>query len=364
MSGTVSDSVSDAPIEGVEVCATFYPDVVVGGCDTTDSSGAYQIDNLEPDVYGVSFETQFINKEWLDWAPARQGPVVLGSAPLTLDQKLKRYGRIEGVVTESGSDEPLKDVWVCAFKYESGFGDACAYTDSSGDYLITGLREQGDYKVRFIAPEQDGLLLQWYDQKEYEQGDTPDPVSVELANTTTGINGELFPGGRVEGTVGYSDGGYPLVNVWVCAVDQSGRAWSCGRPGVNGKYAILGIPGGEYLIEFEPESEGIQTQYWDHKADPEDAELLFIEPGTTTSGIDGDLLPTTPAPGPTTLFVPPQLSPWFSGTEPPPVPPKHCHKGFRRKRSGGRARCVRGKPRGHRAPHSGAKSPSRGPSAR
>jgi hypothetical protein len=355
ISGTVSDSVTEAPIEGVEVCATFYPDVVVGGCDTTDSSGSYQIDNLEPDVYGVSFETQFIDKEWLDWARATQGPIVLGSEPLTLDQQLKRYGRIEGVVTESGTGEPLREVWVCAFEYESSYGTACAYTDSSGSYLITGLNEPGDYKVRFIAPEQDGLLLQWYDLKEYEQGDTPDPVPVELADTTTGINGELFPGGRVEGTVRYSDGGYPLVNVWACAVDQSGRAWSCDRPDVDGKFAILGIPEGEYLIEFEPESKGIQTQYWDHKANPEDAELLSIEPGTTTSGIDGDLLPTTPPPGPPTTFVP-QRPPPFSGSEPSPVPPKHCRKGFRRKRSGGKARCVRRKPRPHRARHSGAKT--------
>ena len=280
ISGTVSDSVTKSPIEGVEVCARLDPYENEGGCDTTDSSGNYQIDDLEPNVYGIRFETQFLGTNGLDWAPAHQ-PVVIGSDPITIDQELKRYGRIEGTVTESGTGEPIENAWVCAFGYDKDFdtNNSCDYTDEDGSYLITGLRKSGDYRVRFVPHFPNGLLAQWYDLKEYEQSDTPDPVPVELADTTTGINAELFPGARVEGTVRSADTGQPFQNVWICAREEHGWAWACGAPKPDGRYKLIGLPADDYLIEFFPGSVGSRPSTGTTRQVPM-KQIYFPWPGT------------------------------------------------------------------------------------
>ena len=349
ISGTVTDAVTHEPIEGLEVCA--YPPAAeeeeIWFCEDTDSNGEYTIAELEPGEYGVEFWgrplnyiPQYFNGQTEWW---ERDLVLVETDPVTgIDAEMVEGGGIEGEVDRAVGGTPVDEVWVCAWTiFGEEFG-GCAVTDASGEYALQGMAE-GEYEVEFWAEDED-LLPQYYDHKDYWF--EANPVTVTLGAVTPGIDADLLAAAKVEGQVRRASDGSPLTEVEVCALstDLEGP-WRCAYPGDDGRYAVHGLPGDEYKVEFWPFDESLPVQFWDHKATWDEANALSLGAGSVATGIDADLGPGPAAPP--VAAPPPSFPPLAAAPR-----PKRCKKGFRKKRVHGKVRCVKKKKkRKHRRHH-------------
>lgn len=357
ISGTVTDAVTKAPIEGLVVCAHPSPeDGSLGGCSTTDLDGKYMI-ILNPRSYTVVFEGGPLNygQQWHDhrdnWSDKES--VVVGSDPVTgIDAKMKPFGRMEGAVREEGSGLPVENARVCAQGYEGDVFDRCTSSDATGHYVIANLRP-GKYIINFW-PRSSNHLWQYYDHKEhYEEGD---PVSVGLNEAVTEIDADVPSGAGAEGVVQRAGSDKPFLDLWINIWPIDKETFWPVTPKEDGRFSIVGLPPGEYKVEFLPrpsESKaGWKTQFWNHKANWHESATLSLTAGTITTGIDADmeleqsklqpqLWPVVPS-----IFPMPRLH-----SSPLQRVRRVCPSGFRKKRKGNKVRCVR-KHKRHRGRHS------------
>lgn len=328
ISGTVVAAATKAPIEGLEVCAN-PEDGQLGGCATTDADGEYTI-ALNPNDYTVKFDGEPLDYKtsWYDQK------VLVGTDPVTgVDAEMVAYGRIEGVALEAGSEDPVEDVRVCVWG-EVTVQVHCDWTDASGAYAITGLRPD-EYVLEFLPEER--LLPQFNDHQErYSEADL---ISVDLGDVLTGVDADLLPSARVEGTVRRADDQQPLPGVEICAWStEQEEELRCAFAEPDGSYAIQGLYSGEYVVEFWPFSAKWTAQFWDHAARWDEAEPLWLTAGTTTTGIDADI---APEPLPLLLTPNPLVRSAAQSSSPPKPTPRRCRKGFQKKRVNGKVRCVR-----------------------
>lgn len=358
ISGTVTDEGTGVPIKGLLACAYPVPeDGNLSHCDTTDSSGKYTI-ALDPHGYRVTFEGESLGyrRQWYDHKDYISMDIVMvGSDPITgIDAAMGHYGRIEGVVKEAGSGKPLEGVRACAWEVVTESPSGCALTAANGSYSIPDLR-QAEYAVEFLP--EGNQLWQAYDHK--ESLSDADPVSVGPGEIVTGINAELPPAAQVEGVVRRADNEQPFLGVEICALSLNDEeSFRCAHPESDGSYSIPRLATDEYQIEFWPLGANWQTQFWDHKASWDEADPLLLAAGTTTTGIDADIvpepLPQLPPVVPSSLATPPLQS---SLPQLQVVPPRwtrrHCRKSSYRKGVGGKGRCVRRHKHHHHPRHLG-----------
>jgi hypothetical protein len=345
ISGTVTDAVTKQPIEGLEVCAFAFPEGgAVSHCTTTDANGEYTIMELAIYEYRVilygeplGYKYQVYNEELGYFHQA----IPVGSEPVTgIDVEMHPFGRIEGVVSEADTGTPVEGVRVCAWAVAGNQLGNCVYSGADGTYTIRDVLP-GEYTIEFLGV--GNLLSQTWGHEEQENWWEGAPLSVQLSEVVTGIDAELASGARAEGTVRYANGGQPLKKANVCALLPSGMPWRCGQPDAEGHYLVQGLATGDYLIQFKPVSQGLQTQYWDHEANLANARTLSLTAGTTTTGIDADVLTMEEANGnsslPASSVVPSQSQP--SPRRSKPSVPHRCRKGFHKKSVHGKLRCVR-----------------------
>jgi hypothetical protein len=346
ISGIVTDAETEAPIEGLQVCAESRPEYQGWQCATTDSSGGYEI-SLEPHLYRVFFygaplgyESQNYDNEAIG-SPADL--VTVESDPVTgIDAALRPYGRIEGVVREAGTEAPLEEAWVCAWNVTTEESGRCDYTDANGSYAILRV-PPGEYLVRFIPsgrgePGTDNLVWQFYDHKgRYSEAEA---FPVAVGQDVTGVDADLLPGARVEGVVRDATDHSLVPEVKACAfwLPSSGP-WMCSRPRTDGTYTIQGLPAADYKIGFFPTNPTYPkwgAEYWDQTTSWDEAETLSLEPGTLTTGIDAVMERE-----PSSLPVPNPLAMPSAQPSAPKRAPRHCRRGFHKKRAAGKVRCVR-----------------------
>ncbi|MGN6665173.1 MAG: MSCRAMM family protein [Solirubrobacterales bacterium] len=360
ISGTVTDAVTKEPIEGLQVCAFAFPeDGNVSHCATTDANGEYMITELLVHGYRVilygeplGYKYQVYNEELGYFNEA----IPVGSEPVTgIDVEMHPFGRIEGVVSEADSGTPVEGIRVCAWVVAGNQLGNCVYSAADGTYTIRDVRP-GEYTIEFLGV--GNLLSQTWGHEEQENWWEGAPLSVQLSEVVTGIDAELASGARVEGTVRYASGGAPLKKANVCALLPSGMPWRCGQPDAEGHYLVQGLATGNYLIQFTPVSQGLQVQYWDHQANIAKARTLSLTAGTTTTGIDADVLTKEESwRGGSSLPMSPVVPspPQPSHHRSKPSAPHKCRKGFHKKSVHGKVRCVQ-KQRGR---HQNSRSPRR-----
>ncbi len=341
--GTVTDSISHEPIEGVEVCA--WGQATEGRCDPTPTGadGHYEIEGLEPGTYEVEFwadETGHVSV--LETAIVESGEATI------LDAELEPGASISGIVRGEGGSG-VAEIEVCAYPTGEEGRLRCGYTDSLGEYTIGGL-STGSYKVEFWAPEVN-LAAQFFDHEDSWVG--ADVIHLNTGEQVEGVDADLVAGATISGTVTSASTGLPLEEIEVCTVRAAGgELWICGWTNEAGKYRLGHHAAGTYKVVFSPElseffdtepelgaeDDGYPTQFWNGQSTLAAATPISLSTGQTVTGIDAKL--GTPPPG---------AAPITSVPEPKSVKRK-CRRGFQGKKVNGAFRCVKRK-RHHHKPH-------------
>jgi hypothetical protein len=292
IAGTVTDTVTKAPVANVFVCARFFgagPYEYFFTCTRTNASGEYVTTGLPPGMYAISFDPpqgadyqlayykeKSYNEEWT------LVEVNAGETKSNIDEPLKAGGQITGTVTGAVSKAPVNS-YVCALPAPSDYPyGGCGETNGAGEYTITGLFPH-EYKVSFGVGE-GNYLPQYYNNKPtYGEADK---LAVEAGKTKSGINAALATGGQITGRVTSAASGTPLANISACTFG------ACGVTDANGEYAIVGLSSrSNYLVFFEalPEAGNYAPQLYNAKKLTEKGDELEVKAGETKSGIDAAL---------------------------------------------------------------------------
>jgi len=206
ITGTVTDSVTGAPVTGI--CAEAL-DSSGNGIKllSTNATGAYTISGLQTESYRVEFYsqcgtmnyvTQYANGK-ATLASADPIAVTAGATTSGINAVMVKGGEITGTVPDSSTGAAI---WgLCVDAFDSKGNDAAAgYTDRTGAYTLYGV-PPGTDRVEFYSqpssysdPSCGGTnyVTQYYSHKSSLA--TADPVSVTANATTSGINTTMTAG--------------------------------------------------------------------------------------------------------------------------------------------------------------------------
>ena len=273
ISGTVTDSVSSAPLEGV-LLVIYDSDAVVSqyAYAYTDAVGYYRSDEAFPDgAYRVQTSSQHYIPEMFDNIPCffycnltTGTPVVISAAAnaTDIDFALTRGGTISGTVTNAATSLPVQGVPVRAYD-ASGNMMTQGNTNGSGHYQVFDGLPAGTYYVRtFNSP---GYINELYNNIPCLLCDvtTGAPVAVTLGNDTPNIDFALNPGGSISGTVIDSSTSLPIFRALIQVFTSSGTGVGSARTDASGHFtARLGLTTGSYFVRAS--QPGFITEQYDN----------------------------------------------------------------------------------------------------
>ncbi len=371
----MTDYATGEPIEGIEVCASptnWYSDPEAegnaGGCTHTTVDGTYTIGNLEsenPDHTVIGYAVEFrSDKEeedyFIQYYDEESNEYTANVVPVTsgvvagIDAQLKSPGRIEGSVSATEADLPVKGVEVCAYAVEGWVVRRCDWTAGDGSYAIP-IRLAGEYEIEFVPPHTTpGLALQFFDQQARWEG--AEVLSVGPSEAITGVDASLRPGGTISGHVTRAIDGQPLRNIQVCSIDASDdELWTCTWTDEDGSYELFSLSEGPYKVVFSPESEeweeleawedGFPTRFWGDQVTLAGANVISLG-DESVAGIDAGLGPAPPKPSPLP-FSGPQIAPLPSPAAPRSAR-RRCGSGRKAEKVRGHSRCVKSRPHKHK----------------
>lgn len=199
-------------------------------------------------------------------------------------------GTVSGTVTAASL--PLANIRVTFFPlWGSGDAAGTALTSSSGTYSVPNL-EQGTYRVRF-APEDQASTYSaaWWGGGALESESS---ILTLGASAVTGVNVALTVGGSISGTIttgSASDKGAAAAFLKNPVTGQWERFSRWANANSSGAYRIWGLPAGQYLLRFAPQSDNqlISTRYWQNKTFWAEAQLITISGTTLVSARDASL---------------------------------------------------------------------------
>jgi len=294
IAGKVAAKATNAGIESVDVCAHERGGESVERCASTNSSGEYTITDLPTANYTVEYRPPsdaYFSQYYNDKSSSSEADavsVVEGATTSGIDATMVAGGRISGIVSSASTKAPLEGIDVCTS--EAGGDDlfgGCSTTNAAGEYTITGLTA-GEYAVEFSGEGAAGYVPQYYNAK--SSSSEADRVSVTDESTTAGINAAMLSGGEITGLVSSAVSKDGLEGVQVCANEVLGGGGSCASTDSSGEYTIVGLPTGDYTVEFQPSSNAYFLQYYNGKSSSSEADAVSVTNGMSTSGIDAAMV--------------------------------------------------------------------------
>ncbi len=295
IAGTVTDSSSKAAIVGIEACPVDVGTTnAAGTCAITDVRGEYLLTGLTNGEYEVEFRSPPGGS--LDYVRQRDESskavtVVWGSITPAIDAQLHAGGAISGVAQNALTGQPAGGVSVCAYN-ALGESEACATTQASGSYRLSGLAA-GGHTVGFETTRAvGGYFPQYYD--EVTSASEARSVPVEVGRTSAAVDAALFanphPGdGAIAGLVTAASTSAPLPGIEVCAYDVASEELfgECTISGAGGRYLLTGLSSGEYELEFSSPQNGnvsyLSVSY-------EEGRPVTVAAGAVTVGRDARLV--------------------------------------------------------------------------
>jgi protocatechuate 3,4-dioxygenase beta subunit len=323
-----ADGIQDAGEPGIAgVTVNLYDcDGNLVATDTTDASGFYLFDGLEPGCYVV----EFVAPTGSSFSPQDQGtddavdsdadpttgrtdPITVesGETDLTWDAGLYEPAALGDYVWEDLDADGIQDAGepgipaVTVYLYECGgmMPVAIDVTDASGFYLFDDLAP-GCYMVYFVAPT--GYTFSPQDQGTDDAADSDadptigltDPISLDSGETDLTWDAGLYQPASIGDRVwedldvdGFQDAGEPgIPGVTVELYDCDGNLIATDVTDASGNYLFTGLVPGCYEVEFtaptgasfSPQDQGTNDAV-DSDADPTTGRTdpIIVESGET-----------------------------------------------------------------------------------
>jgi hypothetical protein len=304
--GHITDAVTHAGLNGIEVCAVevghgFYEnqhctssflgdgEYTLGGLPAASYKVRFQAGYGEtsPGHYGpLNYLTQYFSGKEVE-AQASAVSVSAGAITGSVDAAMQPGGRIAGTVTAASGGAPLLGVQVCASPVKSGSGTStCASTAADGTYSLVGFRTS-EYKLRFEAGySEPNYVRQFYSGKKTRA--EADAVAVTAGQSKEGIDVQMVTGGKITGTVTNATTDEPIEEVHVCVANYSAR---CSSTDAVGHYQLEGLPTGSYKVRFETyEAPDYLSRYYHGKQALAEAESVAVSAGATTAAVNEALV--------------------------------------------------------------------------
>ncbi len=300
-SGSISGIITranGAPIEHVFVQITDSSGNFVRG-ENSDENGQYRISGLVTGNYYVQTFSNFADEVYdnipcegnCDPTIGNPVSVVTSNETIGIDFQLLEGGKITGTVKDEVTQGAIQLAHVFVYDASGNFrgGDT---TDFAGQYVISGIQEDADY---FVVTDTNNYRDEIYDNFQCLPGNcdptTGTPVHVSPGSTTSGIDFELTPAGKITGTVTDTVSGKPLDRVLVELFNSNGEFVNYRYTDPQGNYAINTIFTGEYYVVAHPEEKYLVELYDGVRCQSSGCDftlgtLVPITLGTTTPGID------------------------------------------------------------------------------
>jgi len=293
ITGRVTDSTGTVGIANVNVQVCDLVQYWLYGT-STDSNGYYTINAIPTGSYKVQFNTDSVSgnyvREWYNdqvtFNDADVVNVTNGTVTSGIDAQLADGGSMSGRVTDSGNNG-IGNVNVNVHDL-NGNNISWSSTDSNGDYTVKGI-PTGNHKVQFGPWNAGNYIEEWYnDKNSFNNGDT---AAITAGQTTTGIDAQLADGGAISGRVTDATGTVGIENVQVQVCDLANYWYNGASTDSGGYYTIQGLPGGDYKVEFRTNwTPGNYVGEWyNDKGSFENADVISVTVGQTTTGIDAQL---------------------------------------------------------------------------
>ena len=170
---------------------------------------------------------------------------------------------ISGTITSAADGSPVADARVDIWENQGGYNEG-TISDSSGNYILSGLPDGFCYNLHVSAPENSGLAGYHED-------------SVCIPGTLT-KDIQLPAGGTITGSVTVN--GVPVANAQMDAWGPSGEGWA--ETDTTGAYTMSGLATGTYTVSVRLDN----TDYPDYTS-PE--KTASVTAGQTTTGVNFEL---------------------------------------------------------------------------
>ncbi|MFC4070712.1 MSCRAMM family protein [Actinoplanes subglobosus] len=235
-----------APVADAWVVAWSAADGAYLAGSSTDSAGRYDLAGVPEGGVRLSFQAGTL----VQWAPGVLGQEagrvfpVTGGSTITVDERQRPVGLVEGVVT--GADG-APAAWVRVDVRDlAGDSHAYGFTDDAGRYRV-GVWV-GDHHVGF-GPE---TARQWAPRAVTEDGAGKVAVA---AGASVRVDERLLPTGTIRGRLSVAGGG-PLPSAEILLYAGDRRIYA-GSSDEHGDYSVPVLPG-DYVVAFRADPDGVE----------------------------------------------------------------------------------------------------------
>ena len=291
-SGTVTDAVTGEPVAGACVVIwteygqqyDYRPDACTG------ADGRWSRTDLSPGTYAVQVDAphhveQFAYGTQNFWDAALF--TVGEGESATVDLALRPGGSIGGTITDAVTGEPVEGACVRA-EATAAWGQDC--TDAAGEYLVTGLDPDSDYR----------LYVATFDARyapEYLH-DAKDGAGATVYRVTPGqpldVDADLAPAASISGVVTDTATGLPVSGACLSASTTTDPSYGDGGSActtTDGAYTIGGMRAGSYHLAVDA-PEGAYPRTWHPgTTEPAGSVAVTVTAGRHVTGADIALSP-------------------------------------------------------------------------
>lgn len=286
ISGYVRDKEKNTPISGVNMTVITATGTPQHFSAQTDGNGFYHATDLPPADYFVYTEAQGYIDVLYDDALKEEDKIIIkvssGETVEHIDFKLERGASISGHLYDAATGAPVSRVSVRGDVVNSANINGAASSDHNGRYLIWSEFPTGLVKVH--AP-------YFLDPSEYIlEPDSVQTVSVQVPDTTLGVDFYLRRGGTIAGRV-LDEDLQPLSDLNVNIEKVDGQVTRTITTRANGTFTSPGLASGYYKVGVVHNVDLMKyhTEYYNDTPRSEEAERVQVTPPQQTR-IDDILL--------------------------------------------------------------------------
>jgi len=267
ISGTIRDSVTLLPIQGIGIGLVTESGASAGVINSTNNLGAYTMPAVPAGTYFARTNANagtpsaalgyirevYNNIDCSACNPLLGTPIVVTQDATTtgIDFSLTRGARLSGHVQDADTGNPIGGVTINVFG-DTGLsataGGLAITTNAAGDYLSADGLKEGPYYVK--TSNTAGYINEKYNDLPCNGNciaTSGTAIDVPASGFAT-ANIDLRRGGRVSGTLTDADTNAPISGTLVFVVDTSGVVVASSNTDAAGVYNSPGVATGSYYV--------------------------------------------------------------------------------------------------------------------